>query len=276
MVAIPYQFVPPVTRFDCRLSEVRNDNRSGINSVEHALELLVHLSRRESVGVSEVASLLGIAPSSAHRLLATFCDARFAVQGSNRRYGRGPAFVLLGDGNLPTTEMLRKLLTPTLEEMARELEETAHLVVLEGCFVRFLNSVEANRPLRVSSRAGRLLPAHRTSCGRILLCDLSDEEVSELYRTESSPVADEVLGDFDSFLKKLDQTRKQGFGLNHGESEAGVVAISACVRTRSGKGIAALSLSMPSVRLDDLSTPEMARQVKLFAEKAADSLGIAI
>lgn len=181
---------------------------------------------------------------------------------------------MLSDGNLPTAETLRKV--PTLEKNAGEMYETAYLAVREGCFGRFLNSVEVNRPLRVSSRAGQLLPAHRTSGRRILLSDLFGEEVSNLFKVESCSMAMEVLDDFDLFLKKLEKTRKQGFGLNHRVSEPGVVAISDSVRTRSGKSISALSLSIPSVRLNIQITPEMVRQVTAFADNAANSLGIAL
>lgn len=263
----------PLPVFVGILSTVAKKDYNGISCVENALDLLVLLSRRETVGVSEVSQVLGIAPSSAHRLLNTFCASKFATKGADRRYSRGEAFFLLGDGNLPTHETLRKLLTPYLEEMTRELGETSHLVVLEGCNVRFLNSIEANRPLRVSSRAGRLLPAHKTSCGKALLSEMSDREVFELYSSDQGCPISEVLGDFKAFRRQLEITRRQGFGLNLGENETGIVALSACIRTRAGRGFAALSLSMPSVRLDPAQASRMARSVIAYAGKAARSLG---
>lgn len=251
-----------------------NSSQGGINSVEHALELLVLLGQNESVGVSQVAQALDIAPSSSHRLLNTFCSSGFAVRGVDRRYGRGPAFFRLSEANHPTHETLRKLLTPYLEDMTKEMQETSHLAVLEGPYVRFLNSVEVNRPLRVSSRAGRLLPAHKTSCGKALLGELSDTEVFEIYRNSDASFAKDVLSNFDVFQKKLQQTRNHGFGYNNGESETGIVAISVCVRPRSGKGLATLTVSMPTVRLNRANTPKWASRVKAYANRAAISLGI--
>lgn len=247
----------------------------GIGSVENALELLLMLSRNETVGVSEVAEAVGIAPSSAHRLLKTLCSCNFAVQAPHRRYSRGPAFFWLGDGSIQTNKTLRKLLGPWLEEITKDLGETSHLVVLEGCSIRFLKSVEANRDFKVNSRAGRLFPAHRTSSGKVLLSNLANEEVLDLYSSYNSSSAKEVLGNFDQFLNELDKTRHQGFGLNLEESEAGLVSISACVKTWTGRQIAAFSISMPTVRLKLSDTEKLGRRMIEYASRAEASLGMA-
>ncbi|NNN20092.1 MAG: IclR family transcriptional regulator [Acidimicrobiaceae bacterium] len=247
-------------------------SKYGISSVENALELLLMLSRNETVGVSEVAEAVGIAPSSAHRMLKTLCSCNFAVQAPRRRYSRGPAFFWLGEGSIQTHKTLRKLLGPWLEEITSEMGETSHLVVLEGCSIRFLMSVEANREFRVTSRAGRLYPAHRTSSGKALLSNLSDEEVFDLYSSYNSTAAKEVLGNFEHFCKELEKTRAQGFGLNLEESEAGLVSVSACVKTWTGREIAAFSISMPTVRIKLSDTEKIGRRMIEYATRAESSL----
>ena len=255
-----------------KIFAVQKISKYGIGSVENALELLLILSRNETVGVSEVADAIGIAPSSAHRLLKTLCSCNFAVRAPHRRYGRGPAFFWLGEGSIQTHKSLRKLLGPWLDDITKDLGETSHLVVLEGCSIRFLMSVEANRDFRVTSRAGRLYPAHRTSSGKVLLSNLSDDEVLDLYSSYNSAAAKEVLRNFDHFRKELQKTREQGFGLNLEESEAGLVSVSSCVMTWTGKQIAAFSISMPTVRLKMSDTDKIGQRMKEYAAKAAKSL----
>ncbi len=249
-------------------------SKYGIGSVENALELLLMLSRNESVGVSEVAEAVGIAPSSAHRLLKTLCNCNFAVSAPHRRYTRGPAFFWLGEGSIQTHKTLRRLLGPYLEEITRELGETSHLVVLEGCSIRFLKSVEANRDFKVNSRAGRLYPAHRTSSGKVLLSNFTDSELFDLYSSYNSATSKEVLNNFDQFLKELEKTRRQGFGLNLEESEAGLVSVSACVKTWTGRQIAAFSVSMPTVRLKLSHTEKIGKKMIEFASRAEAALGM--
>ncbi|MDA8270873.1 MAG: IclR family transcriptional regulator [Actinomycetota bacterium] len=249
-------------------------SKYGIGSVENALELLLMLSKNETVGVSEVADAVGIAPSSAHRLLKTLCSCNFAIPAAHRRYSRGPAFFWLGEGSIQTQKTLRRQLGPWLDEITKDLGETSHLVVLEGCSIRFLKSVEANRDFRVNSRAGRLFPAHRTSSGKALLSSLSDEEVFDLYSSYNSAIAKEVLSGFDQFIKELEKTRQQGFGLNLEESEAGLVSISACVKTWTGRQIAAFSVSMPTIRLKLTDTDKIGRKMIEYASKAEANLGM--
>ncbi len=249
-------------------------SRDGIGSVENALELLLMLARNESVGVSEVAEAVGIAPSSAHRLLKTLCSCDFAVPAPHRRYSRGPAYFWLGEGSIQTHKTLNRLLGPYLEDISRDLGETSHLVVLEGCNIRFLKSVEANRDFKVNSRAGRLYPAHRTSSGKALLSSLSDAEIFDLYSSYSSSTSREVLGNFDQFLKELEKTRRQGYGLNLEESEAGLVSVSACVKTWTGRQIAAFSVSMPTVRLKLSDTEKIGRRMIEHASRAEVALGM--
>ena len=249
-------------------------SKYGIGSVENALELLLMLSKNETVGVSEVADAIGIAPSSAHRLLKTLCSCNFAIPASHRRYSRGPAFFWLGEGSIQTHKVLKKQLGPWLDEITKDLGETSHLVVLEGCSIRFLRSAEANRDFRVSSRAGRLFPAHKTSSGKALLSSLSDEEVFDLYSSYKSVIAKEVMSGFDQFIKELEKTRQQGFGLNLEESEAGLVSISACVKTWTGKQIAAFSVSMPTVRFRLTDTEKIGRKMIEYASRAGANLGI--
>lgn len=68
------------------------------------------------------------------------------------------------------------LARPAMEALRTQLDETCHLMVRIQRDVRFLASVEADQPLRVSSRAGAVLPAHQVSGGKLLLAELSMDE----------------------------------------------------------------------------------------------------
>ena len=61
-----------------------------IASVDHALRLAAMLQLEGGLTVSEVAGRLGVARSTAHRLLAMLVYRDFAVQDENRLYRAGP------------------------------------------------------------------------------------------------------------------------------------------------------------------------------------------
>src|SRR5258708_29133703 len=62
-----------------------------LNSVDHALRLLLLFRSKPSVRVSEVADYLNVARSTAHRLLGMLVHRQFAVQDpATRAYRPGP------------------------------------------------------------------------------------------------------------------------------------------------------------------------------------------
>ncbi len=61
---------------------------------------------------------------------------------------------------------------PHLEKLAAETGETAHLCILDGGGVLYLEKVEPSRTVRVPSSVGRRNPAHCTAVGKALLAHL--------------------------------------------------------------------------------------------------------
>jgi DNA-binding IclR family transcriptional regulator len=65
-----------------------------ITSVDHALRTAIMLQLEGGLTVSQVAERLGVARSTAHRLLAMLAYRDFAVQDENRVYRAGPVLEL--------------------------------------------------------------------------------------------------------------------------------------------------------------------------------------
>ena len=59
-----------------------------------------------------------------------------------------------------------------LDRLRDEINETVYLIVVNGTEALFLLGSEGRQQLRIGSRAGAQLPAHRTSGGKVLLAAL--------------------------------------------------------------------------------------------------------
>jgi DNA-binding IclR family transcriptional regulator len=70
--------------------ELKEPPAYAIASVDHALRLAVLLQLEGPVTVSAAAERLGVARSTAHRLLTMLVYRDFAVQDEDRRYRAGP------------------------------------------------------------------------------------------------------------------------------------------------------------------------------------------
>ncbi|MGH9108490.1 MAG: IclR family transcriptional regulator [Acidimicrobiales bacterium] len=223
-----------------------------IESVDNALRLLLMITERKQVRVSEAATSLGTAVSTAHRLLAMLVHHGFVVQDPESKvYRVGP--VLLRVGLLATRDMdVRNLVMPYLEQLRDETGETAHAAELQGDQMLFLACAESPNALRVVSRVGTLMWAHCTSIGKVWLAAESDDFLRGLYPSPKLPaLTDRSITTRSALVAELQEVRRRGFAYNIGESEPGVGSTSAAVRGRDGRPIVAISVSVPLVRVPE-------------------------
>jgi IclR family transcriptional regulator, acetate operon repressor len=219
-----------------------------ISSVDNALRLLVILRDREEIRVSEASAELGVARSTAHRLLAMLHSHGLVEQSPNRAYRVGPVLAEIGLSALRHLDV-RAHIRPFLEQLVAELGETAHFVVREGRNCRFAESVECTHALRTTARVGIAYPAHITSGGKALLAELDDEHLAELY-------PDEHLGDpwnktRSALFAELEEIRRVGYARYRGDMANGIAAVGLVLRTSSGRVAGALSVSAPETRMPE-------------------------
>lgn len=223
-----------------------------ITSVDSALRLLNLFRDVESLRLSDAASQLGVANSTAHRMLAMLAHHDLVRQDpETRSYIPGPALYELGLSVVQRMDV-RQILRPMIEDLAEDTGETTHSGVLVGTTVQYIDSVESRHALRVAGRTGMSLPAHCSALGKALLARLATEELRSVYATEDLPKAtDHSITSRSALEEALEKVRRDGYALNVGESEEGVIAIGMAVDglpSRSGVGI---SCAMPATRIND-------------------------
>ena len=236
-----------------------------IESVDHALHLALVLQQEGPLRVADAATRLGVARSTAHRLLAMLVYRDFAEQGADRRYLAGPA--LRRPSSPEPSAELRRAALPQLQALTGAVNETTHLMVVTGDQARFVASVECTHYLRVGDREGRLLPAHLTSGGRAVLATRSDEEIESLYAAPDSPVTD-----VSRLLQDLRRIRRQGFAVNDQATETGLIAIGRSIASAPGAPAAAISIAMPTTRYRRDRLPEWSSRLATTAERIGREL----
>ena len=240
-----------------------------ITSVDHALRIATMLQLEGELTVSQVAERLGVARSTAHRLLTMLVYRDFAVQDDRRAYRAGPVLELAAHSQSETSR-LRTAALPHLHHLVDLVDESANLIIRTGDTARFIASVECQQSLRVGTREGMVFPAHRVTGGLILLAELTDEQLDAVYAPERYADRPGERPDLVGLRKELTRIRRNGFALNEGRSERGVVAVGVPVRDAGGAPRAGLSISMPSVRYDRNQLPSLVAALG-FAAKAIET-----
>ncbi len=254
--------------------ELKTRPSYAISSVDHALHLAAVLQLEGQLTVSEAAARLGVARSTAHRLLSMLVYRDFAVQGDRRVYHPGPVLELAAHSRSEASR-LRSCALPHLRRLVSLLEESANVIMRIGDSARFIASVECERALRVGDREGMVFPAHRVSAGLVLLAELSDDELVDLFAAQRYADRPDERPDLEALRRDLAHVRTQGFAVNNGLSERGVVAIGCPVRRPDGSALAGLSISVPSVRYDPRQLRSLVASVTLVAQAIETDLAAA-
>jgi len=220
-----------------------------VASVDHALRIATMLQLEGELTVSEAAERLGVARSTAHRLLAMLVYRDFAVQDDDKVYRAGPVLELAAHSR-STASRLRQAALPHLRRLVDLLDESANLTVRTGDTARFVASVECGQSLRVGSREGMVFPAHRTTGGLLLLAELSEDELAAVHAPERYADRPAERPDLTALRSELAKIRRNGFALNQGLSERGVTAVGVPVHDADGTTIAGLSVSIPTARYE--------------------------
>lgn len=245
-----------------------------IESVDNALKLLLLFGERPQIRLSEATRYLGVASSTAHRLLAMLTYRGFVRQDpATKAYLPGPAltsvaFAIFGRLDVAATAL------PAMRVLSADLRETIHVGMLDGASVRFVAAVEGPAAVRVVSRLGRTMPAHCTSTGKVLLAQLSEGELRQLFpREELERVTGRSLGSRTELEADLARIRERGYAVNREESEEGVASVAVTIPTRAPSLRLALNAAAPQNRLASSRYPAIAAALAETAQEIGDQLG---
>jgi DNA-binding IclR family transcriptional regulator len=178
--------------------------------IDGILTLQALASAPEPIGCRELARQLGANATRVNRLLKTLAYMGIVRQTSDRKYTSGPGMHVLAAQSLFASGLIQRAL-PVLERL-RRFGHTVAMGVLWNDSVSYLfhapPGIEAARGL---GRIG-LLPATTSGIGIVLLSQLQDEDVRELYADREIP---RFPAGIDSLLELLARTREQGYARVH-------------------------------------------------------------
>jgi IclR family KDG regulon transcriptional repressor len=249
-----------------------------VKAVNKTMCLLEALAQQKELGVTDLAARAGMHKSTAYRFLNTLKETGYVRQNAaNERYSLTLKLFELGSFVLAGMELWEQA-HPILEQLAEQTRETIHLAVLDDGRLVYLGKFDSTQALRVSmsSRIGQSAPAYCTGIGKLLLAHAPPELVESILDREGlRRFTDHTITDRTLLARELETIRQQGFAFDDEEHEVGVRCVAAPVRDRQGATIAALSVSMPSVRLTDSEIPRFRELVTQAANEISRRMGAA-
>ena len=246
-----------------------------VRSVQRALSLLTVIAHGDQMPLAELAEATDLAPSTAHRLLTTLVDLGFLQQDAeSRHYGAGHGLLGLVSAAEQRLATLRAAALPHMTQLAAASGETAHLTILDGSQVIFVDQVLGPGTVRMEVKVGTRMDAHVTAAGKALLAWQPDTVVDPFLEAGLQRFTPATLTEPELFQRELSLVRRRGWATEVEEHEMGAACVAAPIPLPGGPPLASLSISGPTSRLRPGALKGLAELVRTAADGVAESLAL--
>ncbi|WEH19207.1 IclR family transcriptional regulator [Streptomyces sp. VNUA24] len=248
-----------------------------IQSLERAAAMLRLLAGGERrLGLSDIASSLGLAKGTAHGILRTLQQEGFVEQDdASGRYQLGAELLRLGTTYLDVHELRARALVWT-DDLARSSGESVHLGVLHQQGVLIVHHVFRPDDSRQVLEIGAMQPLHSTALGKVLAA-YDPVAHSEVLEAERKPFTDRTVHALEDFEGVLDLTRARGYAADVEETWEGVASVAAPIHDRRRMPVGAVGITGAVERLCRAGEPrsELVAAVRDCARAVSRDLGAA-
>lgn len=241
-------------------------------SLARALQLLAALEGGPK-SLDELAAGSEVHKTTVLRLLRTLEADRFVVHDAAHRYELGSRLFELANSALAQRDV-RSVARHHLEALNAATAQTVHLATLEMGEVVYVDKIDAPQGVRMYSRVGLRAPVHCTAVGKVLVADLDSPARQRLVAgLDFAVFTERTITTAEAFEAELLRARDDGFAEDHEEHEAFINCVAAPIRDGTGRAVAAISVSVPTLSLDHAGVLALLPLVQGAARAISTDLG---
>lgn len=268
------QSEPKKLRGRPRAFRLAADTGASVQAIDRGLSVLSVIAAADGLTLTDLAQRVGLAPSTAHRILASLEAHRFVHHDEQR----GLWLIGVGAFEVGTAFLRNRRLAGigrvVMHDLMERTGETVNLGIEDGGEIVFISQVESHVALRAFFRAGSRAAIHASGVGKALLAQLSDERVKQiLHKRGLAKFTDQTLVAPADLFRQLDEVRRRGWAVDDEERNLGMRCVAAPIFNEYGEAIAAVSVSGPTVRMTPERAAEFGPQVARAAQEITSSIG---
>jgi DNA-binding IclR family transcriptional regulator len=265
------------TSFATPLSEsVANaDGPYQLHSLDRAVSVLEVLSESDGpLSLAEICQRMSLHKSTAHRSLMVLERSALIERTHDNRFRLGLKLYELGNRAVEQMD-LRARIHPYFRRLSMQVGESVHLSVLQKTTVVYLDKVDPNRRVCMSSKIGTSNPVYCTSMGKAMLAFQPEETIEQIIaKIRFVRYTHKTLYSRELLLKALERVRRRGYAIDDEEIELGVRCIGAPIFNENRRAIAAVSISGPSSRITAQRLPTIAEHLLCCCRDISASLRV--
>ncbi|MGI9577321.1 MAG: IclR family transcriptional regulator [Microthrixaceae bacterium] len=259
------------------MSHETTTNRSterNVAAIERAADVLFLFARSEArtLGVTEIASTLGISKAVVHRILSSLRDRELVtLDEETRRYSLGPAVLVLADAYRDGLDH-RAAAVASMRRLSESTGETVTMSVLSGGRRVYVDQVTPPVEVKMTVQVGGSYPLHAGSSSKAFLAFMSPAERRRVLEGDLPAVTDGTITSPSTLEDDLAAIRKRGYAVSMGEREAGAGSVAAPVFDHTGDPVMVLSVCGPIERFRPL-VDELAGQLVAVTRELSRQFG---
>jgi DNA-binding IclR family transcriptional regulator len=240
------------------------------------LDILELFVAHSALSASEITQRLALPRTTVHELVTTLADRGYLTvePGAPVRYRLGMRVFQLGGHFAERLDLVGEAAS-VAAETAAACDETVHVALLDGTEVVYIAKQDSTHPVRMVSAVGRRLPAHCTGVGKMLLSSLSAEALAARYPAGRPlpGMTPHSIRSVSQLRGELGQVRAAGVAYDDCESNDAVCCAAAGVYDHTGVMVAAMSISVPTLRWSPARREELTELVRRGADQLSRRLG---
>ncbi|WP_321952156.1 IclR family transcriptional regulator [Paraburkholderia bannensis] len=227
--------------------ESGEDRSGGIQVIARTARILNALSDSPGgMSLAEIASAADLPRSTVHRIVNALGQENIVQADRSDGVRLGPALLRLV-ARVHTDVV--SIVTPHLEQLGKDVEETVTLSRMSGKDLAFIHVMVAEQVLRVMPRVGADLPLYSTSGGRALLALHSDADIKTLLGSRYPKLTDKTIHTFAELAHAVERIRATGYEWEEEETNVGVSSLSVALDSVLGRY--AISIVLPAARVNE-------------------------
>ncbi|MEY7999230.1 IclR family transcriptional regulator [Clostridium sp. Mt-5] len=246
-----------------------------IQSVDRALQILECFSKRENeLGVTQIANRLDLHKSTTFGLLSTLENRGYLKQNlENGKYRLGIKLFELG--KLVEDGMdLRTSSLPYLKKLVYKYDETAHLAMRDGNQIIYIDKVEGESGIKMSSQVGKRAHVYCTGVGKAVLAFMPEKDAEEIMKNiKFHQFTCNTITDSNELKEELKKIRKRKYCIDNEEIEVGLKCVAAPIMDYNGEAVGSISISGPTSRMNHEKMNLIAKDLKEIIMKISETLG---
>lgn len=245
--------------------------RYRVPAVDKALDILELLSTEANgLAMATLAERLGRTISEIYRTVQLL-EARGYLErnADGDRYAITMKIFRLAHA-MPRVHSLSALALPIMEELARDIEQSCHLAILDGFDILVIAKVDSPLPRQYSVTLGARLPVWEASSGNLLFAQLPEARREALFRSMTRVVAPELL---EQFRERVAEIGTSGKEERESYFVSGLLSISRPICNHFGTTVAALTVPFLYHKRVVVTPAEAGERLDAAARKLSRDLG---